>query len=305
MTVSQRGRVSVIIPTYERTCYLEEALRSVLAQSWPVHQILLIDDGSRPEKRREAERLAGISDRIDFQPLPAHRGAAAARNRGLDLATGDYVLFLDDDDLLAPSMIERSVSQLEANPDVDAVVCDSQVICMPDGGPAFRIPPSPARAIERNPFGAILRRGFPIHSCLIRRASVESFRFPEQLAFGEDIYFWLALCRHGRRFTAREEADAIVRRHALNTTRSRATMRREARALYHRLFADDMVVGKEERVVIQLKLAYCEIMSGRATGLSHLASAVRHPWISLRETARFGARVFGDPRGFARHYFMS
>lgn len=305
MTIPPRGRVSVIIPTYERTGYLEEALRSVLAQSRPVHQILLIDDGSRPEKCREAEQLAGISDRIEFHVLTTHRGAAAARNRGLDLATGEYVLFLDDDDLVSPWMIERSVGRLEADPHLDAVVCDSRLLCMPDSGPEFRIPPSPAGAIERNPFGAILRRGFPIHSCLIRRASIESLRFPEELAFGEDIYFWLALCRHGRRFAARDEADAIVRRHALNTTRSRAKLRRENRALYHRLFADDMVVGTEERIVVQLKLAYCEIMSGRATGLSHLASTARHPWISLREIAGFGARVFGDPRGFARHYFLS
>ena len=301
----RRARVSVIIPTYERTRYLEEALRSVLAQSWPVHQILLVDDCSGAEERREAERLAGISDRIEFHRLAAHRGAAAARNLGLDLASGDYVLFLDDDDLLTPKTIERSLALLEADASLDAVVCDSALLCMPDGAPTFRIRRSPQGSMERRPFSAILRRGFPINSCLIRRAAIGSLRFPEELTHGEDQYFWLALSHQGRRFAARAEADAIVRRHALNTTRSRAVGRRQVPACYHRLLAERMVVRTEDYVVVLLKLAYCECLSGRMAGFVYLARAFRHPLVSLREIAAFGSRAFDDPRGFVRHYLLS
>ena len=303
--VPRRARVSVIIPTYDRTQFLEEALRSVLGQSWPVHEILLVDDGSGAEHAREAERLAGISDRVEFHRLDAHRGVAAARNRGLDLASGDYVLFLDDDDLLAPHMFERSLVLLEADPSLDAVVCDSSLLCMPDSAPAFRIRQSRRGAIERQPFYTILRRSFPVNSCLVRRASIGSLRFPEDLPYGEDQYFWLAFCRRSPRVVMRGEADAIVRRHALNTTRSRAAARRGVRPLYHKLLAERLADRAEEYVLIHLKLAYCEIMNGSVAGLSHLARAFRHPLLSLRELAHFGTRAFDDPRGFARHYFFT
>lgn len=299
-----RARVTVIIPTYNRPRFLEEALRSVLSQTRPVHQILLVDDGSAAENARAAQRLAGMSDRIEFHRLAAHRGAAAARNRGLDLASGDYVLFLDDDDLLDRRMIERSLAVLEADPSLDAVVCDSMLLCMPDSAPTFRIRRFPPGSIERQPFSTILRRGFPINSCLVRRGSIGPLRFPEDLTHGEDQYFWFALCRQGRRFAARPEADALVRRHGLNTTRSRKLARRAVRALHRKLLAERMADRREDHVVILLKLAYCECMCGSVAALLHLARAFRHPLLSLREIVSFGSRASADPRGFVRHYLL-
>jgi glycosyltransferase involved in cell wall biosynthesis len=96
--------VTVAVPTHDRTLFLEEALRWVLNQTHPVHEILLVDDGSPEAPREEARRLTEVSERIRFLALTTHSGASAARNAELDQVAGDFGLFLDDDDLLHPRM---------------------------------------------------------------------------------------------------------------------------------------------------------------------------------------------------------
>ena len=96
-------RVSVIIPTYGRSAYLTQAVDSVKAQTWPAHQIIVVDDCS-PEPVELDDVLLLRHER--------NMGPAAARNTGLAHATGDLVLFLDDDDLLLPRRLETAVREL-------------------------------------------------------------------------------------------------------------------------------------------------------------------------------------------------
>ena len=295
------ARVTVIIPTWERTIFLEEALRSVLAQTRPVHQILIVDDGSGAAARHEAERLAGLSDRIECHCLPEHRGAAAARNWGLDLASGDYVLFLDDDDWLHPCMVESSLALLESDASLDVVVCHHTLFCTSQGAPGFWLPSPLPEAMERRPFSTLLRCSAPVNTYLIRRASIGAVRFPEDLAYGEDVYFRLALCRYGLRFAARRERHAMVRRHGRNVTRSETARHHEVRKMYRRLLAEQMVDRRDDYVLLQLKLAYCEWKCGNAAWLSHLGRACRHPLLLLGEFAAVAVRALHDPRGFLRH----
>jgi glycosyltransferase involved in cell wall biosynthesis len=101
---SRSTTVTVVVPTRARTLFLEDARRSLLTQTHPVHEILLVDDGS-PEALREKTRLlAEISERIRFLALTTHGGTSATRNAGRDQAAGDFGLFLDNDDLLHPRM---------------------------------------------------------------------------------------------------------------------------------------------------------------------------------------------------------
>jgi glycosyltransferase involved in cell wall biosynthesis len=106
--------VSVVIPSYNRLHCLPRAIASVVGQSHQPLEIIIVDDGS-------TDGTAGWAATFDcpvpfrFVPLERNMGAAAARNRGIELATGTYVAFLDSDDVWHPQKIARQLAALEEN----------------------------------------------------------------------------------------------------------------------------------------------------------------------------------------------
>lgn len=105
--------VSVIIPTLNRNALLQEAVQSVLRQSFPDFDVIVVDDGSEPEV--EPTCVANGDERIQVV-RQAHRGRSAARNRGLAMAKGKYIALLDDDDAYLPQKLEVQVAYLEQHP---------------------------------------------------------------------------------------------------------------------------------------------------------------------------------------------
>lgn len=104
-----KGLVSIIIPTYNRAEYVVEAIRSAQAQTYPLKQIIVVDDGSCDDTARRVAEVEGVE--YFYQ---GNRGQGAARNRGLRLAKGEYVASLDSDDLWGEDFLARSVECLEA-----------------------------------------------------------------------------------------------------------------------------------------------------------------------------------------------
>lgn len=113
MTTVRQPLVSVVIPCHNAASWLGETLESVIAQTWLNREVLLIDDGSTDDSLTIARRFEDRGVRVVTQP---NRGAAAARNHGLRLARGEFVKFLDADDLLSPSAIAAQVAALEERP---------------------------------------------------------------------------------------------------------------------------------------------------------------------------------------------
>jgi len=117
--------ISVIIPTYNRSGFLQEAIQSVLDQDhWrtgPEWELLVVDDGSTDDT---AEVLRSQAARVAHVRQP-HSGVSAARNRGLRLTRGEYVAFLDSDDLWEPHKISRQMRFMRENPGA-AVVCSEE-----------------------------------------------------------------------------------------------------------------------------------------------------------------------------------
>jgi GT2 family glycosyltransferase len=101
---------SIIIPGFNAEPWLERTLESALAQTWPHKEIIFVDDGSTDGSLAVARRFEARGVQVVTQP---NQGAAAARNHGLRLARGDYLQFLDADDLLAPDKVERQVRLLQ------------------------------------------------------------------------------------------------------------------------------------------------------------------------------------------------
>jgi len=112
-------RVSVIIPTYNRSTLLERTVKSVLAQTYPNLETIVVDDGSTDDTALVMAQYAGQITYLQ----QSNQGVAAARNYGLRVATGAYINFLDHDDLLLPTKIERQVQLLEARPEIGLVHC--------------------------------------------------------------------------------------------------------------------------------------------------------------------------------------
>ena len=101
--------VSVIIPFYSRVDWLCEAIESVLAQTYPIHEIILVNDGSREDL---TEFLSKYGDKIIYI-VQENSGPAAARNNAINHATGDYIAFEDADDIWLPNKLEMQVAFME------------------------------------------------------------------------------------------------------------------------------------------------------------------------------------------------
>jgi glycosyltransferase involved in cell wall biosynthesis len=112
--------VSVVIPTYNNARYLGAAIDSVLAQTWPRVEVIVVDDGSRDET---PQVVAPYGDRIVCL-RQENQGLAGARSAGLARATGAYVAWLDSDDMWNPEKLAVQIAFLEARPDVAVVSTD-------------------------------------------------------------------------------------------------------------------------------------------------------------------------------------
>ncbi|MEP4545281.1 MAG: glycosyltransferase family 2 protein [Saccharospirillum sp.] len=117
--MKQKGKtVSAVIPTLNRSNYLREAVSSVLNQSYPVLEVIVIDDGSSEDIK---QALADIDGPIKIVRHDKNMGHSAARNTGIRVAKGDYIAFLDSDDLWLPKKIETQIPWFDYSDNVGLV----------------------------------------------------------------------------------------------------------------------------------------------------------------------------------------
>lgn len=105
----------MLIPAYNAAAYIEEAIESVLRQTWPYLEVIVVDDGSRDDTLTKARRYAGTNVQVVSQP---NAGASAARNHAFSLATGEYIQYLDADDLLHTDKLRAQLECLRQRPHV-------------------------------------------------------------------------------------------------------------------------------------------------------------------------------------------
>lgn len=177
-------RTSVVIPAFNRRGLLEQALESVRRQTLPPDEIVVVDDGSTDGT---AEWLQTQPDvRTIRQP---NAGAAKARNTGVREAAGDWIAFLDSDDLWDPRKLDLQRRALEGAPSRRWAICDSRAV--DEGGNPLRGHHKPIRGGAVT--GDLFDRTF-IHtpSVLIERKLVlEAGGFDESLTVCEDLDLWL------------------------------------------------------------------------------------------------------------------
>jgi len=125
--------VSVVIPIYNRECYIVEAIESVLVQDYAPLELIVVDDGSTDGTAATVGRIdAGI--RYVYQE---NRGIAGARNAGVALATGAFLSFLDSDDAWLPDKLTRQMAVFAAHPETDVVFGHAEQFYSPEIEPEF------------------------------------------------------------------------------------------------------------------------------------------------------------------------
>ena len=127
-STTPKTNISVIIPVFNGAAYLEEAIESVLSQTFKPAEVLVMDDGSTDHSRDSVIRLIPAV-RYLWQE---NRGTAAARNSGAELAFGNYLAFLDQDDLWESGKLEMQIDAFEKNKNLDIVFGQVQQFFSPE-----------------------------------------------------------------------------------------------------------------------------------------------------------------------------
>jgi glycosyltransferase involved in cell wall biosynthesis len=206
MNSDRRPRtISAIVPTYNRANLLCEAVDSILGQTCPVSEVIVVDDGSTDDTVSRMERY-GTSIRYISQ---RNQGPAAARNHGIRVAQGDFVTFLDSDDLWVPQKVEMQLEFIERNPSVDFVFGRMANVFQDTGVEDDDFINAEARDyLAENPgnlerlFEHLIVQNFiGTPTLMARRESLARVGiFDEKRKIGEDLDYWLraaVLCKWG------------------------------------------------------------------------------------------------------------
>ena len=184
--------ISVIVPLYNAEHTILKTVASVQQQSFSDFELILIDDGSTD---RTLEQLNTVKDPRVKTFAYKNGGVSVARNRGIAHATGDFIAFLDHDDLWTPDKLELQLTALQQNP--SAGVAYSWTCNMSEEGDFFEAGHSPS--FTGNVFAELLRSNFIANgsNILIRRQALESVEgFDPSLAYCADWDFYLRLASH-------------------------------------------------------------------------------------------------------------
>jgi len=188
--IETKPQVSVIIPTYNRSWSIKEAIDSVLAQDYTEFELIVVDDGSTDHT---SDVLDSYGDDIKVLSQK-NKGVSAARNRGIAEASGKFIAFLDSDDLWLPQKLTLQIEFINQTP--DALICQTEEVWIRNG---LRVNP---KKRHKKPSGMIFKPSLEL--CLVSPSAVMIQRslldrvggFDETLPACEDYDLWLRIsCR--------------------------------------------------------------------------------------------------------------
>lgn len=278
--------VAVVVPVYNCARYIEDALRSIEAQTRAPEKVVVVDDGSTDETSDVLTRFAARSDLPLVILGQQNRGAATARNAGVACCHEDLVAFLDGDDTFYPCFLERAVDALVCHPELLAWFSDRDVV---DAGgkflrrdldhPGFRAIRSErlsdgVSVFMEDPFVGLLPGSVIPMSVVVRLSAIrEICGFDETMRVAEDKLFLMRLAKLGK-FGFSDEPLGTWRRHDRNASGSTQAFRMA--------FYDDLALEKLEQDSVRLKLTTDELRAltvqrrKNSTNLLYTASNEAH-----------------------------
>lgn len=235
--------VSVIIPTYNRAQFISQTIDSVLAQTFTDYEIIVVDDGSTDET---AQILAGYGNQLRLFSQ-ANSGPSAARNLGLQVAQGEFVGFLDADDLWYPEMLATTVSHLCTNPQIDLICGAWDVI--DETGQMIR-PANTPSSVQSSVQADFLRtiatgnRFLPLAMLFRRKCFACCGVFDTTLKGVEDWDLWLRLAVHGHKIDLVDIPLARYRRHKISLTHSWQRIEQDSYRILEKLFSNEQLASR-------------------------------------------------------------
>lgn len=201
--------VSVVIPAYNCAAFISETLDSVFAQTVPVSQVVVVNDGSpdTPDLERVLQRYSG---RIDYLKQ-SNKGVSAARNTALQATTQPFIGFVDSDDLWLPTFVERHLAMFEADPTLDLVY---------GNGRRFGDSPSAGRLLmdispsEGEPcFERLVRLQCNVNTaCMARREILfKAGLYDETMPTAEDFDLWVRVVKAGGKIGYHRDVTMLSR----------------------------------------------------------------------------------------------
>ena len=194
---SPRPRVSVVIPTYNAARSIEQTIASVAAQTFRDIEIIVVDDTSRDNTEtvtRRALSETGLPHK--FVLLAENSGPAHARNVGVRQASGEFIAFLDSDDIWLPQKLERQVALLDDNP--QAKLCGCQAAWIDGDGNVVSLLFTGLPSVMADGWKQLLWDCYIATPCaLVRRADLGTAPFNPVLRVGEDRDLWIRIAKKG------------------------------------------------------------------------------------------------------------
>lgn len=200
--------VSIVMPAYNAERYIEEAVSSVLKQTYSNWQLIIINDGSTDETLRRARSFTDARIQVYSKP---NGGIGSARNAGLEHVRGSLLAFLDADDVLPPDSILGRVRTLQAHPEVDAT--DGRMLVM-DRRLEHIVRVYEPR-FQGQPFKELIRLTgtcFGGITWMVRWPVEPTLRFDEDAHQMEDLLFWISYSQPGRSYMPSDTDVLIYRR---------------------------------------------------------------------------------------------
>ena len=294
-------KVTVIIPTYKHRDFVLATLDSVFAQTFTDYEVIVVNDGS-PDDTADVLKPLAEAGRIHYIEQ-ANQGQAAARNRGLAEARGEFVAFLDDDDLWPPDKLQWQVETLTTVPDAVLVYGCNKSIGIGAGKvfPDYEAPSGLVRAffLRQNCIGSP-------GQTLIRASALASIDGFDRLIWGADDYdLWFRLAKVTR-IELWQRVALYYRKHSLNASRDLLRMhqnceivlRRHLRTLsfqnrffYHRVSSRSLYEYLGRQILLQAKSLAVE---GNARLGFYKASLLRVFLVSLIFNPKLALMVYRD-----------
>ncbi|MDX2074530.1 MAG: glycosyltransferase [Alphaproteobacteria bacterium] len=255
--------VSIVIPVYNVSKFLDEAIRSVLAQNYHDLEIVVVNDGS--ERAAEMEITAICSAYKQVRLIhQKNQGQALARRTGVMNARGDYIIFLDADDILLPGAVPFLVENMDAHP--EAIGVYGRKMRMEEDGAFIRdsILPPPEHIVSGDVLPSLLK-GSPLFShgnICMRRAVLAKVDFPERIRQGEDWVTWCRLSLLGDIVYVGDRVLLSLRTHGKNVSAEVPDNPAELFKMFDHVFNDPRVtqrIGEKklaEYRVIHLRLIH-------------------------------------------------
>jgi len=193
-------KVSAVVPTYNNAEYIKGAINSILAQTHPVDEIIIIDDGSSDDTEALVDNIIKKSNNIIYIKQD-NQGPSSARNRGITAASGDWLAFLDADDLWTPDKIALQIETLQREPGLKLIAADMNEIDR-QGKPIVESVLAKYQLLDKfqslggkavpNALAALLEKNFiPTGTVLVERVSLAAAGgFNTNIRFGEDLELW-------------------------------------------------------------------------------------------------------------------